>query len=229
MIFKGKVFIKSWFNGLPDDWRFEPLDIGYFAVLKRLYSWMVETKIRSGINYIDKLDFLEAYPSARIEAFKEDTIKNSFGAAESEWEPKTPSNYKQLLKQASSIKALLRTRSRSPPSPLNSAINQVLKACQVTMQSAAFLEKEVSDLRAANEKQKQKRTRSRKQIPSTEGLSVLEASILIVQPEEAIEPPPPPQLRRPSPPLLPRTRVLNRCGACGNLGHKRNACPDRPR
>ena len=42
---------------------------------------MVETKIRSGINYIDKLDFLEAYPSARIEAFKEDTIKNSFGAA----------------------------------------------------------------------------------------------------------------------------------------------------
>jgi hypothetical protein len=51
------------------------------------------------------------------------------------------------------------------------------------MQSAAFLEKEVSDLRAANEKQKQKRTRSRRQIPSTEGLSVLEASALIMQPE----------------------------------------------
>ena len=71
------------------------------------------------------------------------------------------------------------------------------------MQSAAFLKKEVSNLRAANEKQKQKRTRSRKQIPSTEGLSVLEASTLIVQPEEAIKLPPPPQPRRPSPPLLP--------------------------
>ena len=23
MIFKGKVFIKSWFDGLPEDWRFE--------------------------------------------------------------------------------------------------------------------------------------------------------------------------------------------------------------
>jgi hypothetical protein len=30
---------------------------------------------------MDKLDFLEAYPSARIEAFKSETIKNSFTAA----------------------------------------------------------------------------------------------------------------------------------------------------
>lgn len=34
-----------------------------------------------GINHIDKLDFLEAYPSGRTEAFRSDTIKNSFGAA----------------------------------------------------------------------------------------------------------------------------------------------------
>ena len=151
MIFKGKVFIKLWFDGLPEDWRFEvspngwtsdeiglrwlkklfipstsrtkgvyrllildshgshlipqfneiceqnkvipicmpahssyllqPLDMGCFAVLKRSYGRMVEIKIRNGINYIDKLDFLEAYPSARIEAFKLETIKNSFAAA----------------------------------------------------------------------------------------------------------------------------------------------------
>lgn len=37
--------------------------------------------MRYGINYIDKLDFLEAYPYARIEAFKPETIKNSFAAA----------------------------------------------------------------------------------------------------------------------------------------------------
>ena len=59
----------------------QPLDIGSFAVLKRAYSRMVEIKMRNGINHIDKLDFLEAYPSARIEAFKSETIKNSFGAA----------------------------------------------------------------------------------------------------------------------------------------------------
>ncbi|KAJ5348549.1 uncharacterized protein N7506_001802 [Penicillium brevicompactum] len=153
----------------------QPLDIGCFAVLKRSYGRLVETKMRNGINHIDKLDFLEAYTPARIEAFKPETRKNSFVAAglvpfspdqviskldihlrtptpppsrDSDWDPKTPSNYIQLQKQASSIKALLRARSKPPPSPLNSAINQVLKACQITMQSAAFLEKEASDLRA---------------------------------------------------------------------------------
>lgn len=327
MIFKGKVFIESWFDDLPGEWQFEvspngwtsdeislrwleklfipstssqlkgryrllildghgshltpkfdeicekndiipiympahsshllqPLDIGCFAVLKRSYGRLVGTKMRNGINHIDKLDFLEAYPSARIEAFKPETIKTSFVAAglvpfspdqvisKLDIHLRTPTpppsgiaigtqnrlrDYIQLQKQASSIKALLRARSKTPPSPLNSAINQGLKACQITMQSAAFLEKEASDLRAKNEKKKQKRTRSQRKIPSTEGLSVLEASVLFVQPEEAIEPPSPPQPRRPSPPIQPRTRALNRCGACGNLGHKRTACPDRPR
>ena len=59
----------------------QPLDIGCFAVLKRAYGRLVESKIRASINHIDKLDFLEAYPSARIEAFKSETIKNSFAAA----------------------------------------------------------------------------------------------------------------------------------------------------
>ena len=59
----------------------QPLDIGYFTVLKRSYGRMVEFKIRNGINHINKLDFLEAYPSARIKAFKSETIKNSFAAA----------------------------------------------------------------------------------------------------------------------------------------------------
>ena len=50
-------------------------------MLKRIYGRLVESKMRVGINYIDKFDFLEAYPLARIEAFKSETIKNSFGVA----------------------------------------------------------------------------------------------------------------------------------------------------
>ncbi|CRL30130.1 Helix-turn-helix, Psq [Penicillium camemberti] len=52
------------------------------------------------------------------------------------------------------------------------------------------------DLRGAaprpSMKQKQKRTRSRRQIPTEEGLSVQEASTLITEPVEAIKAPPPP-------------------------------------
>jgi hypothetical protein len=210
--------------------------------------------MRLRINYIDKLDFLEAYPSARIKAFKPKTIQNSFAAAGlvpynpdrvvskldirirtptppssrgSEWAPKTPSNYVQLQKQASSIKALLKQRSKSPPSPLNSAINQVLKACQITMQSTAFPEKEVSDLRAENEKKKQKKTRSTRQIAHECDISVQEVRELRSEPIES-------QIARVaqvreqiSGPLQPRTRALPKCGLCGIQGHKRNACPDR--
>ena len=325
IIFKGKIFLESWFQGLPSDWRFEvspngwtsdeiglrwlqklfipttssrtkgvyrllvldghgshltpkfdeiceqnkiipicmpphsshllqPLDIGCFAVVKRSYGRLVEMKMRTGINHIDKLDFLEAYPSARIEAFKSETIKNSFSAAGlipfspdrvisklniclrtptpppsrgSDWDPKTPSNYLQLQKQASSIKALLRTRSRSPPSPLNSAINQVLKACQITMQSAALLEKEVSDLRAENEKKKQKRSRSKRQIPAEEGLSVEEASQLVAELVEASEAPPPPPSGSSQSGLEPRPRAAPRCSGCGKTGHRINRCLDK--
>ena len=42
---------------------------------------MVKMKMRNGINYIDKLDFLEVYPLARVEASKLETIKNSFRSA----------------------------------------------------------------------------------------------------------------------------------------------------
>ncbi|KAJ9485231.1 hypothetical protein VN97_g8133 [Penicillium thymicola] len=46
---------------------------------------------------------------------------------------------------------------------------------------AVVLEKDVSELRAANEKQKQTRTRSRRQVPAEEGLCVQEAFQLITK------------------------------------------------
>lgn len=329
IIFKGKIFIESWFDNLPNDWRFEispngwtsdeiglrwlqklfipstysrikgryrllildghgshlipkfdeicaanniipicmpahlshllqPLDIGCFAILKRSYGRLVETKMRLGINHIDKLDFLEAYPLARIEAYKSETIMNSFAAAglvpfcpdrvlsklniclrtptpptsrgsesSRNFTPKTPITEKQLRRQASAIKALLRTRSRSPPSPSNRAINQLVKGCQLALQGAAILAKENSELRAANKKQKQKRNRSTRQIAHEGDLSVQEVRELRSEPIEA-------QIARIaqahkqiSGPLQPRTRALPKCGACGNQGHKRNSCPNR--
>lgn len=50
------------------------------------------------------------------------------------------------------------------------------------MHNAALLAKENADLRAANEKKRQKRTRSNRQIPHEGGLTVEEASQLIEQP-----------------------------------------------
>jgi hypothetical protein len=55
--------------------------MGYFIVLKRAYSQLFKSKIHVRINYIDKLDFPKTYLSARIKAFKSESLKNSFAAA----------------------------------------------------------------------------------------------------------------------------------------------------
>jgi hypothetical protein len=143
------------------------------------------------------------------------------------WSPKTPSNYVQLQKQASSIKALLRIRSRSPPSPSDRALNQLIKGCELAIQNAIFLAKENTELRAKNEKKKRKRTRSTRQIPSEEGLSVLEASTLIAQPEQAVSAPIPREAGPAPAPSQPRTRALPKCSICGIQGHKLTTCPNR--
>jgi hypothetical protein len=211
--------------------------------------------MRNGINHIDKLDFLEAYPSARIEAFKSDTIKNSFGVAglipfcpdrvilkldihlrtptpppsrgsesSRNFTPKTPFTEKQLRRQALSIKALLRTGPQGP----GPALNQLIKGFQLSIHSALLLEKEIKELRAENEKKEQKRTRSRKQLSSAEGFSVLEASESILQLGEASEAPPPGQPGSPSGGSQAPTRAPRGCGICRKSGHRRETCPDRP-
>jgi hypothetical protein len=160
----------------------QPLDIGCFTVLKRSYGRLIETKMRLGVSYIKKLDFLEVYPYARIEVYKSENIINSFGVAglvpfspdrvisklniclrtltlppsrcsesSRNFTPKTPFTEKQLRRQASSIKALIRTRSQSP----SSALNQLIKGFQLLIQGSLLLAKENKDLRAENEKKKQ--------------------------------------------------------------------------
>ena len=235
----------------------QPLDIGCFAILKRSYGGLIDQKMRLGINHIDKLDFLFTYPQARVNAYKLNMIQNSFRAAglvpidpqqvlsklniqlrtptpptsrgsqSSTFYPHTPANVDELLKQASSIKAFLKRRSNSPPSPSQTALNQLIKGCQIAMQNGILLEQENKQLRAANATQKQKRARKNRWIAHDNGLSVREALEL----EEAHEEPsqailaPPSLLPRDTP--APKTRRPPQCTNCGQIGHKRNSCKAR--
>jgi hypothetical protein len=52
-----------------------------FGPLKRAYRCLVKQKMRLGYNHIDKFDFLKAYPAAHLEAFTPLNIQNCFTAA----------------------------------------------------------------------------------------------------------------------------------------------------
>jgi hypothetical protein len=45
------------------------LNVGVFAVLKRLYGRAIENRMRCGINHIDKDDFLTMYLEIRDKAY----------------------------------------------------------------------------------------------------------------------------------------------------------------
>jgi hypothetical protein len=234
----------------------QPLDVGCFAVLKRAYGRLVESRTRLGFNHIDKFDFLMAYPSARVDTFKPNTIQNSFratglspysptevlsklnihlktptppGSAGSIFSPKTPQNLLQLQKQASSIKALIKKRSQSPPTPTDRALNQLIKGCELAMNSAIFLAHENSALRAENEKKRQKRARTNRWVSNQGGISVEEALQASQASPEVVEPAIPPPVEVPAAPLQPRRRAPPTCSDCRNIGHTRSNCLNRAR
>ena len=98
------------------------------------------------------------------------------------------------------------------------------------MHNAALLAKENADLRAANEKKQQKRTRSNRQIPHEGGLTVEEASQLIeqqIQPVEHVEEPLPGPIEPPILPPPPTRRRQARCSGCRRIGHSITWCPSR--
>jgi hypothetical protein len=230
----------------------QPLDVGCFGPLKRAYGGLVEQRMRLGYNHIDKFDFLKAYPAAHLEVFTPLNIQNGFAAAgihplkpervleklninistptpppsrasqstNSSWLA-TPHTLRQLRKQESSVKKLMKQRSQSPS---QRAIQQIIKGCEMAMHNAALLAKENHDLRAANEKEKQKRKQSRRQMTPNEGLSIQEAWDLIQARNEqdggaSIDSTPLP--------LEPPKRAPPRCTNCFIVGHIRTRCPTR--
>ena len=82
---------------------------------------------------------------------------------------------------------MLKRRTISPPTPTKQALNQLIKGCQLAMHNAVILASENRELRAANEKQLQKRKRSRKQLPYTGSLTVEEGRQLLQTTQEVVE------------------------------------------
>jgi hypothetical protein len=72
------------------------------------------------------------------------------------------------------LKELLKQRSHSPPTPSKVMLDQIIKGHCIALYNTALLAKENDDLRAANEKKLQKRTRSTKRIAHKGGLTIEE-------------------------------------------------------
>jgi hypothetical protein len=72
------------------------------------------------------------------------------------------------------LKELLKQRSHSPPTLSKLMLDQIIKGHCIALHDTALLAKENADLRAANEKKRQKRTQSTRQTAHKGGLTIEE-------------------------------------------------------
>ena len=229
----------------------QPLDVSCFAVLKRAYGRQIEEYMRVGVNHIDKPDFLTAYITARKESMVIDTVRNGFAATglvpydpervlsklhtqlrtptpplatvieQEHWVPETPYDITQLERQTKAIKDYIRRRTRTPPSPTDLALNQLVKGCQMAMHNAVLLTDENKRLRAANERQKKKRATRRSYVATggvltvQEGLNrsqIVDTEVIPKSTDQSVDP----QIRAPP-----------KCSMCKSLAHTARTCPQR--
>jgi hypothetical protein len=165
--------------------KLQPLDVGCFAPLKEAYGAEVMRSIQNSIHHINKENFLDLYKGAR-KALSPSNIRSGFRASglvplnrqqvldrltikhitppstahgpldgDREWTAKTPYTTAEVQKQMQLIKRLISRNSESPP---NEAVRQLAKAAESTMHQVILLRHQMTELRAANEKQKRKCT-----------------------------------------------------------------------
>ena len=227
----------------------QPLDVGCFAVLKQSYGGQIEGYMRNGVNHIDKPDFLRAFHAARTEAMTLANIQSSFAAtglvpydpervlsklhtqlktptppstshanntpASQAWAFETPHDTAQLALQANAIK---RT---ALPTPTNRALAQLVKGCQLAMNSAVLLAEENRQLRHENERQKKKRAKRRAFIATggtltiQEGLDRSQATNTVLESGAVTEE------------VIVKTRAPRMCSLCRSLLHTARTCPTK--
>jgi DDE superfamily endonuclease len=229
----------------------QPLDIGCFAVLKRLYGQQIQQLMRNGVNHIDKQDFLVAYYAAHKETMNTANIYSSFAAAglvpynpdrvfeelntrlksptppaprpitQGSWAPETPYNTTQLERQAKAIKEYMNRRTNSPPSPTDLALNQLVKGCHMAMHNAVLLADENRQLRTENERQKRKRAKKRTYIAKGGVLTVQEGLDLLQQANKG------PESNSVTQEEAVKTRAPRTCSLCRSQSHTARTCPTK--
>jgi DDE superfamily endonuclease/Tc5 transposase DNA-binding domain len=231
----------------------QPLDVGCFALLKRNYGQGVAELIRTGIDHVDKLDFLTIYNSARSSIFTPLHIQSAFAATGlAPYDPErvicklqlenrpitppsqlptqlqptseTPRTIIQLQSQIELINTLIHPRISGSTSPTLQAVKSLVKGCQMAMHSAILLAAENTKLQAANKKVRKKQLQKREYVPR----NILSTPIEVLQDRgvEVIEATSQrEEIRSIQDP--PPQRATRLCSICRMASHTARTCPDR--
>ncbi|EED17444.1 pogo transposable element, putative [Talaromyces stipitatus ATCC 10500] len=140
----------------------------------------------------------------------------------------TPQNIRQFIRQSTTINKRINERTESNQNQeINQAVVRLSKAYEMIANDVLLVRKENYDLRAAHEKEKQKRQKSKKQISIEQAVTKEEVQALVqgqVEASHAVT-------TTPAEPELPASQAVvrrqYRCSGCNVMGHRINQCPSR--
>ena len=222
----------------------QPLDVGCFSPLKRAYGHEIQELARQGVYHIDKIDFLTAYTRIRPAVLTQQNIQAGFQATglippclervlssltvvrtpsppgttadnNVAWTAETPRTIAQLKKQAQHVKDLLYRQSQSPTSQ---AIRQLVKGCQLAINSATILAEENRKLRTASQRQRRRRDQRRQYIARGGALQAQQGQQLAIEAERVVAEVEQAQATQ------GRQRAPPTCTKCHIQGHTRTQC-----
>lgn len=227
----------------------QPLDVGCFSVLKRLYGKELEDFIRAHINHITKTEFLLAFKAAHFKTMMPENIKAGFRGAglvpynpqaviskldvklrtptptlpeADPWVSQTPRGPTEAISQSAYVQHRIARHQGSSPTNVFSAVKQLAKGTELIAHEITLLRSEVRTLRKANQALAKRRRAKRTRIQAGGALSVGDALELLEQKEATRQ-----QSGKRSAggsAAQAGPSVLRRCGRCGKTGHNVRTC-----
>lgn len=219
----------------------QPMDVGCFGPLKTAFSKQNQDLIKNHVFHVTKEDFIATFHQAFLASFTQANVQAGFRGSglhpfdpeavlshldpvprspslplsQESWYAKTPSNTKEVDKQATLIKQRVERHQSSSPTPILDALYQLSKGAQVMAASTALLQGQITTLQKANEAMHIRKKRKRKALISDKALSGSEVQAIVEQePVEAeiIDEMP---RRKKRPPT---------CSKCHIQGHDKRQC-----
>ncbi|KHJ32037.1 hypothetical protein EV44_g3787 [Erysiphe necator] len=184
----------------------QPLDVGCFSVLKRLYSREIDVFIKAHIKHTTKVEFLIAFHAAYLATITEKNIKAGFRGAglipfdpqavisklvvrlripspsrpssanTDPWVSQTPHNPREVLLQSTLVKNRITHHQGSSPTSIFQTVALLAKGTEMLAHENTLLSAEIRTLRKANEALS-KRRRAKKTLIRQGGVLTLRGMI----------------------------------------------------
>ena len=183
----------------------QPLDIGCFSVLKRMYGKELENFIKASVDYIIKIEFFIAFKATHEKTIIKSNVLGGFrGAglilfdsqavisklniklqtptstspllpAADSWVSQTPHNPMEVISQSQYVRDRMARHQESSLTPTFSAMEQLMKGASEFIHLVTLLKKENKTLRKANEALAKRRRAKRTRLQDGESLNREEA------------------------------------------------------